>query len=335
MSANDTYAVPPHPEPDRVDPTGTLIADVVCRRCGYNLRGLNEHGRCPECGTPVGLSTYGDLLRYADPDWVEKLAQGMSIILCGIVLGFVGGCLGGLAGTGAGTVFQRLIATGAQLVAVIGAWILTTPDPSGIGEDRYGNARRVVRFGFIFGVCGQLLWVMQGLWVVQGTISRTAMVQLVILATIFGLIAAVGTYALYLYIEKLAERVPDRKLAIRAKFIRWGYSMAIGGIAVIGGIAALWYLGSPPAAGVASGSGGMVVMVNRGATIIGAGVCFFGLAMLVFSILCIILYIRAMKVFRQQAQLARRTWASATHGRPAASPIPFQPPPQTPPDPPA
>ncbi len=327
MSTLDAHAVPAPAGSDILDATGTLIADVACRRCGYNLRGLHEHGRCPECSTPVGLSTYGDLLRYADPAWVEKLALGMSVILWGIVLGFVGGCLSRLAGTSGGTdaaAVRNLIAAGGQFVGIIGAWILTSPDPSGIGEDRCVNARRVVRIGLIFGLCSRLLWIIY---------PGVPTVSLIIVATIFDLVAAIGTYAQYLYIEKLAERVPDRNLVGLAEFLRWGYSIAIVGLALLGGIAAVWYLNQPAAGGAAPGSGVVGVPVNSTATTIGAGVCFFGLAVLVFSILCIILYIRAMKAFRQQAELARRTWACAADGPPVASPIPIGPPPQTPPDP--
>lgn len=35
----------------------TLDVDVHCHQCGYNLRGLSEPGRCPECGTPIAEST--------------------------------------------------------------------------------------------------------------------------------------------------------------------------------------------------------------------------------------------------------------------------------------
>ncbi len=48
-----------------VDERGSLAVDLKCKKCAYNLRGLREDGRCPECGTPVGLSTRGDLLRFA------------------------------------------------------------------------------------------------------------------------------------------------------------------------------------------------------------------------------------------------------------------------------
>jgi DNA-directed RNA polymerase subunit RPC12/RpoP len=33
-----------------VDP---IRADIKCFGCGYNLRGLERTGRCPECGTRI------------------------------------------------------------------------------------------------------------------------------------------------------------------------------------------------------------------------------------------------------------------------------------------
>jgi len=33
--------------------------DLVCRRCGYNLRGLDRAGHCPECRAEVGRSETG------------------------------------------------------------------------------------------------------------------------------------------------------------------------------------------------------------------------------------------------------------------------------------
>jgi hypothetical protein len=73
--------------------SGTVHVDVACRRCGYNLRGLQPDGCCPECGAAIGLSCYGDFLRFADPTWVETLAQGATLILWGTVVAVLGGFL--------------------------------------------------------------------------------------------------------------------------------------------------------------------------------------------------------------------------------------------------
>lgn len=32
----------------------------ACRRCGYDLRGLGERTRCPECGQPFEINARGD-----------------------------------------------------------------------------------------------------------------------------------------------------------------------------------------------------------------------------------------------------------------------------------
>ena len=46
-----------------IDEHGRLKDDFQCRTCGYNLRGLDTDGRCPECTTAVGRSVHGDLTR--------------------------------------------------------------------------------------------------------------------------------------------------------------------------------------------------------------------------------------------------------------------------------
>ena len=36
-----------------VDEKGRLTSDVICPRCRYNLRGVQQDGACPECGIDV------------------------------------------------------------------------------------------------------------------------------------------------------------------------------------------------------------------------------------------------------------------------------------------
>jgi hypothetical protein len=89
------YGLPPqYPTPGAgyYPTSGPIAHDHPCRKCGYNLRGLSADGRCPECGTPVGYSLKGDLLRFCDPGWLDTLYRGARMFVYGIaaiVFGFI------------------------------------------------------------------------------------------------------------------------------------------------------------------------------------------------------------------------------------------------------
>jgi hypothetical protein len=346
------------------DQAGVIICDVVCRRCGYNLRGLREAGRCPECGTPIGLSTHGDLLRFADPTWVEKLAQGVRWMLWGIVVsigvGISGVCLTGI--TAGGPAIQEVLGLLGSLVAVYGAWLLTAPDPSRIGEDRYVTARKVVRFGLIIGLLNQ--GIMIGIEA-SPTVSKYVAIFLVIPAILCGLVGVVAEFAKFLYMEKLAGRIPDPKLAGFARFLRWAYSIGLGALVLFGGLmviglvsstggtmAGLMAAATTSAPAGTSSPGPVVITAGPGGTgggpgpvtvgapptttspaglarppggLVGlmiAGACVFGVAMLVFWIMALVLYIRLGRRFREQAGIARATWVAATAGEAPPDQVP-------------
>lgn len=43
-------------QPPSSPPDAQLVAEIHCRRCAYDLRGLSLDGRCPECGLEIWLS---------------------------------------------------------------------------------------------------------------------------------------------------------------------------------------------------------------------------------------------------------------------------------------
>src|SRR5690242_2831255 len=67
-------------EPPQLSAEWVVETDALCRRCGYNLRGLPLDGRCPECATPVGLSLRGDLIRFSDPRWSARVVGGLAVV---------------------------------------------------------------------------------------------------------------------------------------------------------------------------------------------------------------------------------------------------------------
>ena len=71
--------------------TSTVAADVACDRCGYNLRSLEESGRCPECGLDLAVSMASERLRRARggaPDlvWARQVREGTWLAVAAFVL---------------------------------------------------------------------------------------------------------------------------------------------------------------------------------------------------------------------------------------------------------
>ena len=119
------------------------LATMPCRQCGYDLRGLPQDGRCPECGadarpsaTAAAVQAAGDSvpLSLANQRWVRTVARGAaSITVAGAVLAAFG-VLGFAANTdgNSGPVLRTvsLIAMLASVAALaIGAWCVSTAEP--------------------------------------------------------------------------------------------------------------------------------------------------------------------------------------------------------------
>ena len=288
------YLVLPEMTAGVFDASGTIFVDVACRRCGYNLRGLKPDGLCPECGTPIGLSISGDLLRFADPAWLEKLALGIRYILWGLAVAVLFGILGGVVGAFLNPALGQALGFVGGLLALYGTWLLTAPDPSGIGEDRYANSRKVIRLALLIGLLGNLTSMLME----AGGIPEWMRILLALVGVFAGVIWVVGEFAKLMYLEKLAMRIPEAQYAQRARFLRWAYGISLLLVIVLTAlIVPITVAGGPGGGGAVAGLG-----------------CFFpvvAIFMLVFFLMYLRLLYRMGKAFRMQAQYARETWAKA------------------------
>lgn len=279
------------------DASGVIGIDHYCRRCGYNLRGLREEGICPECGSPVGLSIRGDMLRFADPDWVDKLAMGIKIILWMVLAKVLIAVL-----IPAGVVSLQLAELLFFAVAVAdfyGAWLLTEPEPKIIGEDTNITARRVVRIALIVGIASTLLEL------IPDRVLATEPLDTILMFLIagMGLIGLAGEFAKFIYYEQLANRIPDTSLADRARFLRWAYLISLLLGLCLGVVMAITAAG---ALATGAAGGGFAAMGCIGAVI--------GLAIFVFGIMTLLLLDRLRKALSEQAKLARENWAGSGGG---------------------
>ena len=280
--AGDVPASPPRPAQNAVD------TDSPCRKCGYNLRGLWPDGRCPECGTPVGLSLHGDLLRYSDPGWVQTVARGFRLMINGIgvvVVGVILVMIAAAIGWGPGIIFVELVSLGGWLLHLGGTWLATEPDPSGLGEDQYGTARRIIRIGAVASIAGTVLERAGG-----SAPSPELALTLRMFGLALGVFGVVACFAQLQYMEKLAERIPDDKLSRRGRFLKWALTSTLACFVFI----AIINVMRVPAVRAIAGVVALVVF----------------LAFVVFGLMYLRLLNNLKKKLHEQVALARATWAA-------------------------
>jgi len=131
-----------------LDATGDEAAldDVArCARCGYLLYGLTDEQRCPECAFPAGASRQGPWLKFADPQWLRRLMIGAFIVMVTTsvlslyhVLVFFFPAV--TANWYVGICFPVLF-----LLDLAGYWLLSSPDPSHVGEQVSASTRSGLR----------------------------------------------------------------------------------------------------------------------------------------------------------------------------------------------
>lgn len=310
----------PHPHADLVDEIGNILVDTTCRRCGYNLRGLHQSGRCPECGTAIGLSLLGDLLRYADPRWLDRVYRGCWIMLWGLLITVVAsaliGCLASIVGAPR---FVHILGPIGGAVSFMGVWLLTSPDPSAINDERFATSRRIVRFATLVGV-GQSVVAMMAQ---QYQPSTGFFLILGVVSAVGALVGGVGEVAKFYYFKSLAERIPNPTLATRARWVAIGYIICYS-LLFIGGMVILFSGAGTLIAGAAAGAGTKFPLAPNPAAAGGpggpgipmplmAGGCVMGLVALVmvgYGILALTVIHGVGKACREQAMMARQIAAN-------------------------
>jgi hypothetical protein len=263
--------------PVKLDPQGCLDEDISCRKCGYNLHSLSLSAQCPECGTAVGRSLQGDFLRFAEPGWVRSLVSGVNWIAIGIIVGAVAvGLIGGMRLDRRWMIFTQIAVS---LIALVGYWKVTTPDPAGLEDSAKLTARKLVRICQIAGLVILLL----NLLVPKGSSDWSLILALA--STPIGIISMI---AVFTYAAHLALRIPDEKMARHCRIVMWGLMILM--------VAALLLAIAMATTGV-SGA-------------IGVSGCAISLGYLLFALWALRLIERYRKAFKKAAQLAAATWAA-------------------------
>ena len=201
---------------DSVAGMGVLRCAVGCIRCGYNLRGLDFSGNCPECGEPVARSLRGEQLADEDPATVRRIALGLRWWAVGWV---VWPALLWLSVSDDATIWLINAVPGA-----IGCWLLTTPTRAARQDQWFNNYRLLTRLGLavgkatfiLFVACEYALSIQVRLPVAPFLLSSLALVAL-----------GVGCVAVLGYERKLAASLPEPRLARQFDYLAIGYAVAV------------------------------------------------------------------------------------------------------------
>ncbi|UCE58460.1 MAG: hypothetical protein JSU63_13570 [Phycisphaerales bacterium] len=198
-----------------IDPAVEVIAeDKPCIHCGYNLRGLMPDGRCPECGEEIGQSLRGNLLKYADPEWLDRLYFGANLKLWNIALGIVVGIAGGIL-VAIGLPLTILV-LGGLAGGALGLWasfVITTQEPRISLQEDSITLRKIIRSCAVAAFVGSMFQQADTV----GNIGTVAYV-LGVLLSLAGLVVSFGEL---LYLRRFALRIPDEKLAKSTKTLMW------------------------------------------------------------------------------------------------------------------
>jgi hypothetical protein len=253
-------------------------ADIPCRKCAYNLRGLPTTGKCPECGTDVALSVGGHLIRYSDPQWVAGLSKGVRLILWAIVLmifTMVAGVVMGVARISQAALLIQVFSLVSSVLIYWGSWLLTEPDPSALGETEYGTARKIVRVTLLIGMVVTLLAFGEQL----SALPPGLMTILKCIALIGQLASLIGYVAQLHYLEHLVLRIPDLRMSARARFLKFAVGWTWGSVLVLGTLVGLLL-----ALGGSAGRSSFIMSLGCGASIVGLFLLFLGLLYLLLLV---------------------------------------------------
>jgi hypothetical protein len=310
-------------------PGQPLTDDLPCSRCGYNLRGLTLEKLCPECATPIARSAHGNLVQYADPDWVDRLRFGTALMLWNMLIGLVVG--------GAGVVIlaiglpQVLISLLTLVAGGMGLWamfLITTPEPANALSEDPMTLRKLVRGCAIINFLGTVL---------QEAGKTGGLGPAVLVAGgVMLLVGIVAHFGFFVYLRRFALRIPDDSLAAQTRTVMWGLVigmvlLALTGIVAVVALGATAGLrGAAPVAGTPTAPAAPPAPPGPLASLtLGAFGCGGGLALVVFGIWYIVLLFLYHGAFKEAVQLGRQKLHTPT-AAPAQPVEPTAPPPSDP-----
>ncbi len=232
-----------------LDAHGRLTIDRDCVGCGYNVRGLDHDGQCPECGMAVARSVHGDELRFADPQWLAVVCGGLRWIritlasaLIAFLLLMVGSTVTTLipaASVDSFSTFSLIVAVIGLLISLVlpvtlawGVWRLCRQEPKQLSREPSLSWRNVTRF-----VTPVAIALCVGYTASPATATLMTMIWWIVTMLVLG----VAAVALLSYLAALARRIPAPDQGQRLRRLRRETVLVLGCVLLINAVElAVW-----------------------------------------------------------------------------------------------
>lgn len=226
--------------------------DHICLGCRYDLTGLAPNASCPECGLSIERSRLGDSLVHSPKAYVRAIHLGAGIALLGAMIWTIVPSAGAVVlvylddpgAPGPSRYFQPALFTTlgsipiGLVLAVVGLWRMSVPDPLPVIRERGDRARQTLRISLAVAVGLGVLQVLfaLGLMLSYGLLDNfvfQALAALILIASIATVMVSAASYTAW-----IAHRIGDPRLVDNAKSLR-----IAGGI--VGALSAVAWMSCP------------------------------------------------------------------------------------------
>lgn len=216
----------------------TLDHDLPCRQCGYNLRGLLETSRCPECGLPVVESIRAAGWSVIGERQMRRIRIGATICVVETVAAFLSGvCLTASIGRiefSTFTVIASFLAGLPPFIFAAGVWLLATPLNDDAPRRGFVTAGLLTRLCAVLAVIGWAIAILSvALDLDDERLAQTGMIG-------FMSFAVVCHFALLTHLLHLSQRVSNAALTGSLRFLRMAFACAYAALLAAYGATAIW-----------------------------------------------------------------------------------------------
>ena len=207
-------------------------------------------GQCPECGTDIARSTQGDLLKFADRNWVGSVYRGTCLltiadglfvigVLALIVFPFILLAVSNRTASDLVAVTfvigVRVCSIAAIVLMMVGVWLVTKQEPRVSLTEQAASNRRVARaaVALLLVLCG-LTFALSGLWRAGARFSLPVAFLVVLCSCLR-------------HLEMIGRRLPAEEVVTRAqkrrrRVVRGAIALAV----VLAARAAASFVTAPP-----------------------------------------------------------------------------------------